>query len=297
MTKVTTKITNKKTSPINLALPMKYSMSTKNRSIDPGKSIQLDFDIWSKLSQTNRLRLEKLVRTNQIAISTQVWTEDAKIVTISSNNKVSIDDAPKPETNKEQSNTKQVSSKDPTKKIDPTFRTSQDRNVIKGYKVVEGSDAITKMGFSPATREQNFDHSKALGNNNDTKGFAQISKAGVSNLVNKTPQDNVKVDAPGLFKNGTSITDTVVNKSGQTGQQQVQDAVNTDTEAQLTKLETDQPTAPTVLIDQMLKAGDLDKLKAYLTELYPQIKFTKKALKDCKTSQDIKLKFGLDDLL
>ena len=32
-------------------------------------------------------------------------------------------------------------------------------------------------------------------------------------------------------------------------------------------------------------------------ELYPDMKFTKKALKDCKTAEDVKLKFGLDDLL
>ena len=33
MIKVTTKITNKKTTSINLKLPNKYSMSTSNRSI------------------------------------------------------------------------------------------------------------------------------------------------------------------------------------------------------------------------------------------------------------------------
>lgn len=278
MPKVTTKITNKKTSPISLALPMKYSMSTKSQSLGPGKSIQLDFDVWSKLSQTNKLRLEKLIRTNQIEVDTKVWTNDNKIVTIGTSS-VNIDKAPAITNVTKASNTRAASDRDPSKKIESPFNTTAERNVVKGYKIVEGSDAINRLGFSTADKDTTFDHSKALQNNNDTKGFAETSGAGVVNLVNKTDSDSTKVDAPGLFN--TSNESTSLEQS-QGDQNSLLDQIHE---------------VPTTIIDRMLSQGDIDQLKEYLTELYPDIKFTKKALKDCKTAEDVKLKFGLNDLL
>lgn len=280
MIKVTTKITNKKTTSINLSLPNKYSMSTRNRSIEPGKSLELDFDIWSKLSNPNKLRLERLVKTNQITIETKVYTADNKLVTVAASS-VNIEEVPKEElkksTNKADKPAEQINPK-----IDPTFRTSEDRNAIKGYKVVDGSDSIMKLGFKTEDKAQTFDHSKALANNNDTKGFAEVATAGVTSLVNKNPKNVVKVDAPGLFKTAME-------------EPPMEEAIME--EATMEEPITEDPKAPTAIIDELLAADKLDDLKNYLIELYPDTKFTKKALKDCKSSQDVKIKFGLDDLL
>lgn len=291
MIKVTTKITNKKTTSINLNLPNKYSMSTSNRSIEPGKSLELDFDIWSKLSNTNKLRLERLVKTNQITIETKVYTADNKLVTVAASS-VNIEEVPKEEL-KKNSDKPAKTDKQVNPKVDPTFRTSEDRNAIKGYKVVDGSDSILKLGFKTEDKTQTFDHSKALANNNDTKGFAEVSAAGVTSLVNKNPKNVIKVDAPGLFKTAAEdpvmeepiVEDTAMEEAT------MEESVTTEEPTM------EEPKAPTVIINEMLAEGRLDELKEYLTELYPDLKFTKKALKDCTTAEDIKLKFGLDDLL
>lgn len=297
MIKVTTKITNKKTTSINLNLPNKYSMSTSNRSIEPGKSLELDFDIWSKLSNTNKLRLERLVKTNQITIETKVYTADNKLVTVAASS-VNIEEVPKEEL-KKNSDKPAKTDKQVNSKVDPTFRTSEDRNAIKGYKVVDGSDSILKLGFKTEDKAQTFDHSKALANNNDTKGFAEVSAAGVTSLVNKNPKNVIKVDAPGLFKTATeeptmeeaAMEEAAMEESSLEETATMEESVTTE------ELTMEEPKAPTVIINEMLAEGRLDDLKEYLTELYPDLKFTKKALKDCTTAEDIKLKFGLDDLL
>ena len=290
MTKVTTKITNKKSIAVKLNLPTKYSMSTKLMSVSPGKTLELDFDIWGKLSQINKLRLQKLIRTNQISIDTQVWTDDNKLITVSASG-VNITQAPAAKDTAKVKNVEQSQAKTVTGKVDPTFRTTEDRNMIKGYKVVEGSEAINKLGFSTSGKEQTFDHSKALANNNDTKGFAKVADASVNSLVNKNPENVIKVDAPGLFK---SNQENLIKQSKQStieaDAEVVEESINITVSDSAYQ-------APTVLIDRMLSQGNIDELKDYLTQLYPEIKFTKKALKDCRSAQDIKLKFGLNDLL
>lgn len=257
------------------------------------ESIILPYDIWSVSTALGKKALETDLRKKLIKLNTFVNTENSVIAISCDSNCNSTTQINAPEYNKNKKETNLVEEEKETVIENRETRPVNAKNVElvsteAHVRVASKSSSVMQAVMGANT--VNLEEPETRVKQNPT-GFTAVEQVKSSSLFTRTTKNNVEVES----NNVMCFEDVAENDKEVTQEAEQPSTVEFIEEQNEVENNTEASNTSTVVeeVNTLIQEEDVEALLKLLRDRYPDIPFTKTALKKCKSWEDIAEKYNL----
>ena len=272
-----------------------------------GESITLPYDIWSVSTALGKKALETDLRKKIVKLNTFVNTENSVISISCDSNCKSTTQINAPE-QKEANVEVKVNKEEKQSIIQKEPRPVNTKNaelVSTEAHVRVASKSASVMQAVMGANTVNLEEPETRVQQNPT-GFTPVEQVKSSSLFTRTTKNNIEVESNNVMGFEDSVLNDTAEEASQEAEQDAsvednldifKDMLTEDTAQELTEEEGTEETSESISVveevNTLLTEGDIDGLIKMLRDTYPNISFTKAALKKCTNWEDIATKYNL----